>query len=153
MDRREALSVLAALGSMAWGTEASAEHEPLAVVMKHNVLKRALSPSELHAIFTTRLKDVDGQRVIPFNYAARSELRVVFDRAVLHMDPDEVARYWIDRRVRGGAPPPKQVSSAKVMLAVAAKLRSAIGYVPEKMVNDRVQVVARIINGKVVGPA
>ncbi len=151
MDRRTALSSLIVLASGAWTNVASA-HGALGVIVHNKSWNRAFTGNELHAIFTTRLKEVDGKRVVPFNLAPRSEPRTAFDRAVLHMSPDEVARYWIDRRVRGGASPPKQVPSAKVMLAVVAQLAGAIGYVPEDLVDDRVTVVARVVGGKLVGP-
>jgi hypothetical protein len=151
MERRQALSSLIALASLAWTARVDAADE-IGVIVHGKRFNRALTPHELHAIFTTRLKLLDGRRVIPFNLPPRTRGRVDFDKAVLGMDPDEVARHWIDRRVRGGAPPPKQVPTAKVMLAVVAKLENAIGYLPESLVDDRVQIVARVINGKVHGP-
>lgn len=152
MDRRTALSSLIVLASGAWVNVASAQG-PLGVIVHHKSWRRVFTNNELNAIFTTRLKEIDGRRIVPFNLPSRSDPRTAFDRAVLHMDPDEVARYWIDRRVRGGASPPKQVPSAKVMLAVIAQLEGAIGYLPEHLVDDRVTLVARIVGGKVVGPS
>lgn len=100
------------------------------------------SQSELAAIFTTRKQSWGGgKRVVPFNFPAKHELRVSFDESVLEMTPDEVARYWIDRRIRGGNPPPKQVSSSSMIVRLVEKLEGAVAYVPRSAVTANVRVV------------
>lgn len=85
-------------------------------------------------MFTTRKQAWSGgKRVLPFNFPPKHEIRVAFDEAVLQMDPDEVARYWIDRRIRGGNAPPKQVPSAQVIVRLVQKLEGAIAYVPQSL--------------------
>lgn len=82
-------------------------------------------------MFTTRKQSWSGgKRIVPFNFPPKHEVRVAFDQAVLEMDPDAVARYWIDRRIRGGNPPPKQVSNARMIVRLVEKLDGAIAYVP-----------------------
>ena len=68
------------------------------------------------------------------------------------MDPDAVARFWLDRRVRSGSPPPRQAPDPVMIARLVAKLEGAIGYVPESLVARDVRVVARIRNGKVLPP-
>ena len=75
-----------------------------------------------------------------------------FDQVVLGLDPERVALYWTDRKVRGGARPPLRVpNSAAVLKAVAAK-PGAVGYVRLTEVNPTVRVVAKISGGKLTGP-
>lgn len=101
------------------------------VVIVHRNNQESLSLADLAAIFTTRKQSWSGgKRIVPFNFPAKHEVRVAFDHAVLEMDPDEVARYWIDRRIRGGSPPPKQVSNARLIARLVEKLDGGIGYVP-----------------------
>jgi hypothetical protein len=76
----------------------------------------------------------------------------MFDSVVLGMNPDEVARYWIDRRIRGDSRPPRKVQSASTVLALVAKSEGGIGYVPLADVNASVKVVARVEGGQVKAP-
>lgn len=108
-----------------------------------------LTRADLEDIFTTKRRFWSGgKRVIPFNLPPRHPFRVTFDRVVLLRDADEVGRLWVDRRVRGGNPPPRRVDNAKVMLAAIRRLPGSIGYIPARYMtdsmNDAVIVVARI---------
>ncbi len=153
MRRRTALSALSALAIQGWGRLAlGKEAEELAVIVHPSSPIRSLTAEELAEVFKTRRRKVRGQRVVPFNFRARTPHRTAFDRTVLHMDPDQVARYWINRRVRGGESPPRQVPTAKVMLGVVAGLKPAVGYVPRRAVDGSVRVIARIVKGKLRPP-
>jgi hypothetical protein len=125
----------------------------LAVVVNRAVPVRQLSASELESIFTaSRSTWPDGSSVAVFSYAPEDSTRRIFDLAVLRMSPDEVARFWLDQRIRGGPRPPRQVPDPALALRLVAKLPGTIAYVPESMVNNTVTVVARIKGGKVVPP-
>lgn len=143
MKRRELIAVAIALGGAAVIGSAKAAG-PLVVIVNQSVKQAVFSRGELSAIFTTRKRNFDGgQRVIPLNLPPRDEARVAFDHEVLGMNPDEVARYWIDRRVRGGNPPPRHVPSAALVARLVEKLPGAIGYVPASVAGT-LRVVARI---------
>jgi ABC-type phosphate transport system substrate-binding protein len=112
-----------------------------------------LNDHELEALFTrSRTRWADGTPVIPLSFAAGSDTRVLFDRVVLRLGPDEVGRFWLDRRIRGLGLPPRQVPSATLMQQVVANLPGSIGYAPNLPNRVGVKVVARILNGKVVPP-
>jgi ABC-type phosphate transport system substrate-binding protein len=132
---------------------AGADGVELVVVVHPNNSTQSLSTAELAAIFTTQRRHWSGSKsIIALNLPPRSEHRALFDRAVLGMDPDAVARFWIDRKVRGGAAPPRQVPDATMAVRVVAKLEAAIGYAPREGADKSVRVVARIRGGKVVAP-
>jgi hypothetical protein len=117
----------------------------IAVVVHAKNPVRSLGLDEIEAIFKALRRRWSGtKRILPFNLPARHPLRVAFDRAALHMQPDAVARYWIDQRVRGGQHPPTQVPSSKMMLQVVASLETAIGYVPTAEVASGVKIVAEV---------
>jgi hypothetical protein len=119
--------------------------QKIAVVVHPKNSVKSLGLDEIEAIFKAlRRSWPGGKRILPFNLPARHPLRVAFDRAALHMEPDAVARYWIDQRVRGGQHPPTQVPSSKMMLQVVASLESSIGYVPIGEVAGGVKVVAEV---------
>lgn len=115
---------------------------------------KQLSENELFDLFTTeRTVWPDGERVLSLNLPPHSETRATFDLAVLRQDPDGVGRFWIDRRVRGGAPPPRSVPSAQLVVRLVEAAPGAIGYVPiQAVAGSKVRIVAKIIGNKVVAP-
>jgi hypothetical protein len=125
----------------------------LAVVVNPAVPVQRLSAAELESIFTSSRRNwPDGSSVSAFSYRPEDEVRHAFDGAVLRMSPDEVARFWLDQRVRGGSRPPRQVPDPLLAVRLTARLPGSIAYVPENLVNGSVKVVARIKSGKVVAP-
>ena len=115
------------------------------VVIVHPSNNEVPSPSDLAAIFTTRRQTwKNGDRIVPFNFPARDAVRIHFDQAALGMDPDSVARYWIDRRIRGGNPPPKQVGSGALIVRLVGKMQGGIGYVPKELVTSDVRVIGSV---------
>ncbi len=110
-----------------------------------------VSGDDIADIFRTIMRSWPGGRPIAaFELPPNSEERVFFDRAVLKMDPDDVAHFWIDRRMRGGAPPPHQVPEPAILARVVAKLENAIGYVPTPLADASVRTVARVRAGGIV---
>lgn len=145
MNRRCFLGLPVVTWMTGLGQDAHAAREIAVIVNRQNPVSK-LSEGELAAIFLTkRLYWSEDHRILAFNAPARNPARVAFDRKVLGMDPDEVARYWIDRRVRGGHRPPRQLSSWALMLKVIAGVEGAIGYVPTSDVDDSVKVLMKVV--------
>jgi ABC-type phosphate transport system substrate-binding protein len=112
-----------------------------------------MTREELRPIFqTTKGEWPDGVKAEPINLADESSVRHSFDVAVLGLDPDRVARYWVDRKIRGGERPPRKVSSASAVVQSVAGDKGGVAYVLRGDVNASVKVVARIEGGKVVAP-
>jgi hypothetical protein len=144
MDRRTFLGTLALFSALAVVRRAAGASKLVVIVNAGNPVAH-LGAGEIEALFTTRRLDwPGGARAVPFNFPARHPLREAFDQAALHFSPDEAARYWIDRRVRGGHPPPRQVPDVQTMLKVVASLEGAVGYVHKEDVTDKVRIVAEI---------
>jgi ABC-type phosphate transport system substrate-binding protein len=128
-----------------------AEDITLLVIVNPSVRASELSADQLEAIFTLSDRQwPGGEAIIPFNYPPGSVLRESFDRAVLRMAPEEVARFWIDQRIRGIGDAPRKVPTAAILLRVVANLRGAIGYVPSGPIPADVKLVARVSAGKVL---
>jgi hypothetical protein len=125
----------------------------LAVIANPAVPVKALSASELASIFlrTTRTWK-DGTAIRALNLQPNSPERVAFDRAVLHLDPDQSAQFWVDRVVRGEEQAPKAIAKADIVLRLVPTLAGAIAYIPEDKVDDKVKVLAFVRDGKVVSP-
>ena len=57
------------------------------------------------------------------------------------MSPDEVGRYWVDRKVRGQSGAPRSLPSPAHIAKVVAKFPHAIGYLPADQLTGDVQAV------------
>jgi ABC-type phosphate transport system substrate-binding protein len=125
----------------------------LVVIANKSVRATRLSRDELRPIFQTK-KDTwpDGSPARPFNLPEANTARRSFDAAVLGLDPDRVARYWIDRKIRGGERPPQTITSSALMLKVVSKTSGAVGYIDAADVDASVKVIARVVDGQVVAP-
>lgn len=151
--RRTLLASLLALTALTWATGSSAGGDVLVVIVNKANPASSLSRDELRPIFQTTKKAWSfGEDAQPLNLPEDSALRNDFDQAVLGLDPERVARYWTDRKVRGGARPPIRVATTGAMLKAVASKPGAIGYVRFSEVNGTVKVVARISGGKLSGP-
>lgn len=130
-----------------------AARSSIAVIANKAVVTGKVSRADLRPLFQTK-KDTwpDGTPAKPFNLPESSAQRQAFDKAVLGLDADRVARYWIDRKIRGGDRPPQTAPSAAVLVKVVSKTPGALGYVDVALVDASVKVVARIVDGEVVAP-
>lgn len=122
------------------------------IVPVSNPAARA-SATELAQLFSGGRSIWNGRAVVAFNLPPGDDLRVEFDRAVLKMEPEEVGRYWIDQRIRGGARPPRQVEDARLVPRLVARFPGGIGYVAAGTpLPEAVRIVARVRDHQVVDP-
>lgn len=126
--------------------------DEIAVIAHKSVSVTSIASSDLRPIFQTTKTSWAGLQVMPVNLPSEDATRKGFDAAVLGLDPDRVARYWIDRKIRGGNAPPKTIPNAAMVLKVVASKAEAIGYVPVDSVAGDVKVIAKIRGGQVVAP-
>jgi hypothetical protein len=100
-----------------------------------------LTLGTLRNIFLAHPAIENGVRLVPFNGPPNSPERVLFDRRVLGMDPDEVARHWVDQRIRGNPGPPRTIAGAKLLRQVVARLPGAIGYLVAEELDGTVKAI------------
>ena len=62
------------------------------------------------------------------------------------MDPDQVGRFWIDRKIRGQPGPPRAVAPLGVLQEEVASISGTIGYMRDGEVDGQLKVLA--IDGK-----
>ena len=153
MVRRKLLLGCIAVALFGWSDFSRAGDEVIAVIVSKSNPVGPLRREDLRPIYlTTKTAWSNGTTIEPFNLPESSPIRTTFDSAVLGMNPDEVARYWIDRRIRGDTRPPRKISSSGAVVALVAKSEGAIGYVPLADVNASVKIVARVEGGQVKAP-
>jgi ABC-type phosphate transport system substrate-binding protein len=143
-----AVLLLSPLPSFAGGP-----HDIIVVIANKGVSVTKISRDELRPIFQTK-KDTwpDGSPARPFNLPDSNTVRRDFDSAVLGLDPDRVARYWIDRKIRGGERPPQTTVSSALVLKLVSKTSGAVGYIELASVDASVKILAKVVDGQVVAP-
>ena len=151
--RTTLLALLLFGGSSVWASSSEAEGEVIVVIVNVANPSSALQEHDLRPIFqTTKTNWSNGSDAVPFNLPEDNALRRTFDQVVLGLDPDRVARYWQDRKIRGGARAPKRLPNTAAVLAAVAATPGAVGYVAAGDANKTVKVVAKIAHGKLVAP-
>ena len=152
--RRTLLAALFLSGMLGvWAQRSEAGAEPIVVIVNKANPASSLPASELRPIFqTTKTSWSSGGDATPLNLPEDNKLRQEFDQAVLGLDPERAARYWKDRKIRGGARAPKQLPTSSAILAAVAANSGAVGYVNADEANGTVKVVAKIVGGKLSAP-
>lgn len=131
---------------------AERKNEPLAVVVANDSSLGDLSFYRLSRLYRgDAMEAPGGKKLLPLNRGSTTAERVGFDQSVLGMTPEEAARYWIDRRIRGQSGAPKAVDPASVLQKVVARLPGAISYVRVSELSSQMKVVT--IDGKSPGDA
>lgn len=123
----------------AWATP----EDKLAVIVSAQSPLRALTRFQLKQVFLgATILNPAGESIIPFNHAPNSADRVAFDQTVLGMTPDEVVRYWIERRIRGERGAPRTAPSIDLLQRVIEKLPDSVGYVRVSQLRPGLRVLA-----------
>lgn len=146
--RRELLkwsaSVVAGWASQApLGSAQAQDPEALAIVVAKTSPIVGLSQYELKRLYLgSLLTDSSGERIIAFHQAPSSPDRLRFEQRVLGMSQDELARYWIDRKIRGQGGAPKAVSPVELLQKVVSRLTHAVAYVRAANIGPEVRAIA-----------
>jgi hypothetical protein len=148
---RISLLVVLALGVLVALPQRGAVHAqgrpPLAVIVGVELNLSEISLATLRTVFRNEVAYApDGKRFVPLNAPLKSYERELFDRKVLGLAPDEVAQFWITRRIRDEGLPPRTLPSTELGLRVVASYAGAITYVSAKIVRAGVRVLK--IDGK-----
>lgn len=144
-------ALLLAFAITARPTPSLAGKDALAVVVAKDFPVDNVTFGDLKRVYMGNPAVIGGTKLVPFTYPRESSERVAFDQSVLGMDPDEVGRYWIDRKIRGQSGPPKSVESAAVVMKILSKVDGSIGYVRRSATNQTVKILR--IDGKLPGDA
>ncbi|MET0410517.1 MAG: hypothetical protein ABW217_04450 [Polyangiaceae bacterium] len=133
--------------ALAGGRGGPAGAEPpanrLAIVVAQESPIRSLTHFELKKLYLgAHIEDAAGERIMPFNQPLTSPDRLAFESRVLGMTPDEVARYWIDRKIRGESGAPKAVSPVDLLQRLVSRLVHSIAYVRVGQMLPQVRPIA-----------
>lgn len=142
---------LLALAVLLAGLPVRASDQALMVVANAKAGVTTMTRDELEEVFVmSRRVWPNGTRIVVLNLETGTPERTYFDHVVLGLSPEQAARYWIDRRTRGGGEAPMRLPNPAVVMKVVPVLAGSIGYAPEGPLAAGVRRVARIVNGNVV---
>jgi hypothetical protein len=108
-----------------------------------------VSLQDIKRLYLGERVNAGSQRLLPLNLSPETRERRAFDKAVLNMEPEVIARYWIDRRIRGESGAPKALDTADLLQRVVARLEGAIGYAPMTAIRPEVKVIR--VDGRLPG--
>ena len=77
----------------------------LAIVVSKDSPVSDISFYELKRLYLGEKINASGKRLLPLNLTPNFPERGAFDRTVLGMSPEAIARYWVDRKIRGDSGP------------------------------------------------
>jgi hypothetical protein len=101
----------------------------LVVVVGAQSSLRDISRSTLRRAYLGEVTEDHGARLVPLNQPPGAPARVAFDRALLGLEADAIARFWIDQRIRGQGSAPRAIPSVALLLRVLAQLPGGISYI------------------------
>src|SRR5689334_9403391 len=113
-------SIVISLCMLLVGRVAHADGKKLVVVVAKGSAVTNIARTDLKRAFTGETVAAGGKTLVPFNANPGTPERSGFDKAVLGMAPDEVGRFWIDRKVRGQSAAPRSLPSAAHIAKVTA---------------------------------
>jgi len=143
MQRHSRRAWLGAAGvAWLWPDRASADSVRLQLITAKGNAIRDLSLADLRQAYRGKQVSIAGQKLIPFNHPPGTADRVAFDRLVLGLSPEEVGRYWVDQKIRGGEAPPRTIDSVSLLVRVVAALPGAFAYVREGFASPELKVVS-----------
>jgi hypothetical protein len=120
----------------------AATPEPLALVVARNSPIERLSRFELKKLYLgSNLQTSSGERIFAFHQASDAPERSAFERSALDMQSEQLARYWIDRKIRGEGGAPRAVASVELLQRVLIRLPSAVTYLRMDQVGPELRAV------------
>lgn len=124
----------------------------LAVVVAKDSGLRNISARDLKRLYLSEvIEGPGGKRIIALNHDRGAPERVAFDEKVLGMGPEEVGRYWIDRKIRGQPGPPRTLTPLERLRAAIRRVDGTLTYLRVSDVQDDMKIVS--VDGKVPGDA
>jgi len=126
----------------------------LVVVVGAGSALRDISRRALRRAYLGDVTEERGVRLVPLNQPPGAPARVTFDRALLGLDPDAIARFWIDQRIRGQGSAPRAIPTVPLLLRVLAQLPGGISYLRRSDLPANASGVRVItVDGKKLGDA
>ena len=115
--------------------------DSIAVIVNKKTPFDDITLTDLEGIFKKEIKKLDdGSMLIPINREYGTDIRNSFVEMVFKKSPDEMKRFWLEKKYKGVTPPSVQKSVLAVKRMVN-NVPGAISYILESEVDDSVKVL------------
>lgn len=138
--------LMSALALLPISARVSAADEPLLVIVGIAFPASDIPLAALKDSFGGQSTTVAGKRIVPINHPLDSPTRVIFDKAILGLEPAAVGRFWVDRKIRAQGNPPTTASTPELAVRIVASLANSITYTHKALLNPKVKVIT--VDGK-----
>lgn len=138
MGIRRASLILSLCGCLGTGHALAGD----VVVITHPSVPR-LDSVTVERIYTGKVVEVGGVRVMPLDLVTGHPLRGRFLVRWLDRDEERYSAYWTVRRYVGKGVPPSQVQTTADMIRLVSGTPGAVGYVDEADVKAPLNVLVR----------
>lgn len=116
----------------------------LYVIAHPNVSVDKLTPDEVNRIFLLkRIMWKNGDRIVPVNREASSDIRIEFSKDVLKASLRSLSKYWNQMQYTGHMPPVIQESD-EAMLAFIRNVPGSIGYIRTDKPPENVRILVTL---------
>ncbi len=97
--------------------------------------------SNLKRIFTGKMKEFKGVKLVPINLPPESETGTAFLSAVVGMDGSAYKEFWVQQQVKGLGSAPMIQKTSDAVVAMVSQIPGAIGYIEKSKATDAVKVI------------
>ena len=101
---------------------------------------------EIGAIFLKQNRQMGGEVVAPYELTESSDIHNIFHKNTTKKNLQQLNSYWAKKLFRGKGVRPVSLRNDRMMIKIIASHPNAIGYIDADSVDDRVKVIALIIN-------
>ncbi len=116
--------------------------EDLAVVVNPALDIDSLNKKDVVNIFMGRRHTLDQNTIaMPIDLDDDTQLRTAFYMSLTNRDLAEINSYWARLLFSGKSSPPLKVQSAEAVLKMVSEQKTAIGYLPISLVDQRIKVI------------
>lgn len=110
------------------------------VIVSKKLSFTKVGSGEIREVFLQKRHTIGNQKIIPINLVGQDDGRSAFESVVLGMDKNRLNAYWVKQHFAGVNPPVTQPSFESIK-AFVQNVEGAMGYIPSKMVDNKVKVV------------
>ncbi|MGL1887854.1 MAG: hypothetical protein OCD76_15170 [Reichenbachiella sp.] len=101
----------------------------------------SLSKGELKRVFTGKMKQVDGKKAVPINFAYDNATAQAFIPEVTGKDVNKYKKYWVEQMIKGKGTAPMIKANSAAIKALVSQIPGAVGYVPAADVDATVKKI------------
>ena len=110
--------------------------QDVVIVSDKNFPFNTLKKDEIKAFFLNKRSLIKKQRVLVMNHEYGDDIRICFEKVILHKTKKSLERYW-RKAYYQGYKPPKVIKSNSMLLSYLQHVSPAIGYIDSSKLQSK----------------